>query len=130
MGVPIIMLKEKNVFELLRRDTPEKIQANKNLLINKIIKTLSSIQNNIFKKAKEFNKKYTSKAYSWKEFEGIALNKGGFIEASWCGSPDCAKGIREIKKYSVRVVNASKSAKKCVHCNNKADYTAVFAPAY
>jgi len=130
MGAPIIVLKDKNNFTLVRRDTLEKKSINKNSLIKEIIKTLKSIQNNLFKKAQEFNKKYTSKANSWKDFESVALNKGGFIEASWCGSPDCAKGIREIKKYSVRVVNPSKPAKKCVHCNNKAAYDAVFAPAY
>ena len=58
------------------------------------------------------------------------LKKGGFIESFWCGNPECAKGIRGIKKYSVRVVNQSKSAKKCVHCGNKSGYTATFAPAY
>ena len=129
MGAPIIILKNKNNYTLIRRDTLEKKAVSKNSLIKEINKTLDSIQNNLLKKAKEFNKKFTSNADSWEQFREIALNKGGFILANWCGNQDCAKGIREIKKYSVRVINPSKSS-KCVHCGNKAESLAMFAPAY
>jgi len=129
MGAPIIVLKSKNNYTLIRRDTLEKTAVNKNLLIKEIQKALTSIQNNIYRKAKYFNKKFKSKASSWEQFRKIALKKGGFIEAPWCGNPDCAKGIREIKKYSVRVVNPSK-ASKCIHCGNKSESLAIFAPAY
>lgn len=130
MGAPIIVTKDKKRFTLVRRDTLGKISINKNSLLKEINKILNSIQNNLYKKAKEFNKKYTTKVSTWKEFENIALNKGGFIGAMWCGSPDCAKEIRNIKKYSARVINPLKSAKKCAHCSNKASYEAIFAPAY
>ena len=130
MGVPVIILQNKNNYKLIRRDTLEKISISKSSLIKEIFKILNSIQNNLYKKAKDFNKKYTTKASSWKEFEKIALNKGGFIEAKWCGSPECAKEIRGVEKYSVRVINQLKSTSACVHCNNKAAYSAIFAPAY
>lgn len=130
MGAPIIVIKDKNNFTLIRRDTSEKKQINKNSLIKEIVKILDSIQKNLYQKAVEFNKKYTTKSDSWDEFKSVALNKGGFIESAWCGNKECANGIRDIKKYSVRVVNPLKSASKCIHCKNKALYLAVFAPAY
>ena len=130
VGIPIMMLHNKNNYTLIRRDTLEKISINKNSLMKNIFKTLNSIQDNLWKKAKGFNDKYTTKADSWKEFEKIALNKGGFIECAWCGNPECAKVIRELKKYSVRVINPLKSTSKCVHCNNKSTNLAIFAPAY
>ena len=129
MGAPVIVTKDKKGFAVIRRDTLERKAVSKNSLIKEINKTLYSIQNNLLKKAKEFNKKFTSKASSWEQFTEIALNKGGFIQANWCGNPDCAKGIREIKKYSVRVINPSKQS-KCIHCGNKAENLAIFAPAY
>lgn len=129
MGVPIIILKNKNRYELIRRDTLGKKIVNKSLLIKELQKTLVSIQDNLYKKTKEFNKKYTAKADSWNKFKEIALNKGGFIEAAWCGNPECAKDIRQIKKYSVRVVTPSKTS-KCVYCGNKSEHLAIFAPAY
>ena len=88
------------------------------------------MQNNLYKKAIDFNKKHTTNVDAWKEFEDIALNKGGFIQSFWCGNPDCAKGIREIKKYSVRIINPIKTKKNCVHCSKKAAYEVAFAPAY
>ena len=129
MGAPVIVTKDKKGFAIIRRDTFERKIIGKNFLIKEIQKTLDSIQNNLLKKAKEFNKKFTSKANSWEQFKEIALNKGGFIEANWCSNLDCAKGIREIKKYSVRVTNPSKTS-KCVHCGNKSEKIATFAPAY
>ena len=130
MGIPIIVLRNKNDYMIIRRDTLEKVSINKNSILKEIQKTMDSVQSNLYNKATAFNKKYTTKANSWREFQTIGLKKGGFIEALWCGNPDCAKGIREIKKYSVRVVNDLKSAKKCVHCGSKANYMATFAPAY
>ena len=62
MGTPIIVTKNKTGFMLIRRDTLEKISINKNLLLKEIQKTLNSIQNNLFRKAKDFNKRYTAKA--------------------------------------------------------------------
>lgn len=130
MGAPIIMLQNKDSYTLVRRDTLKKIFIKKSSLVKETSKTLHSIQNNLLKKAKDFNKRYTTKATSWEEFKDIALNKGGFIGALWCGKQNCAKKIREIRKYSIRIVNPSKSSERCVHCGNKAPYAAVFAPAY
>ena len=130
MGVPIIIMEDKNKLTLIRRDSFKKIVTNKNSLIKEVIKILNSIQNEIYKKAKNFNKKYITKVNSWRGFKDSAFNKGGFIESIWCGNPGCATKIREIKKYSVRVINPLKSYSKCVHCNNKASYLAIFAPAY
>ena len=129
MGAPIVILQNKKNYKLVRRDNFENKIVNKNSLMKEIQKMLESIQNNLYKKALDFNKKYRTKANTWKEFENIAVNKGGFIEAAWCGNQECAKEIREIKKYSVRVINPSKTS-KCVHCGNKTENLAIFAPAY
>lgn len=130
MGAPIIISKNKNKYILIRRDTLEKRPIAKNSLIKEIQKTLNSIQDNIYKKAKEFHKSHISKVSSWKEFEKTAFGKKGFIEAQWCGDAACAKQIRgKTNRNSIRVVNPAKSG-KCVHCGNKSKYTAVFAPAY
>ena len=130
MGVPIIISSDNENYVLTRRDTLEKKSINKKSIIKEITKTLVLIQKNLFNKAKEFNKRYTTKVNSWEEFKSTALNKGGFIIALWCGNPECAKEIRKVKKYSVRVINPTSPTKRCVHCNKKASYAAVFAPAY
>ncbi len=130
MGAPIIITKGKKGFVLIRRDAFERKIVNKNSLIKEIQKTLNSIQDNLYKKSKKFHEEHISKASSWREFENIASGKKGFIEALWCGDITCAKQIREkTNKNSIRVVNPAKSG-KCVHCGNKAQYTAMFAPAY
>lgn len=131
MGAPILVTKDKSGFMLIRRDNLEKFSINKNLLINKIKRILHSIQNNLFERAKEFNKKHKTKVNTWKEFENIAHGKKGFIIATWCGDIACAKTIREkTNKNSIRVVNPLKSKAKCVHCGNKAIHEAIFAHAY
>ena len=130
MGAPIIVTKDKKGFAITRRDTSERKVVSKNSLIKEINKTLDSIQNNLYKKAKEFHSSHLSKAKSWQEFEKIANGKKGFIETLWCGNVDCAKQIREkTNKNSIRVVNPAKSG-NCVHCSIKAQYIATFAPAY
>lgn len=130
MGVPIIIIKNKKGFELIRRDTLERKIVSAGSLIKEIQKILISIQNNLYKKAKSFHNSHISKASSWQEFEKTAFGKKGFIEALWCGNVDCAKQIREkTNKNSIRVVNPAKSG-NCVHCGKKAQYKATFAPAY
>jgi len=130
MGAPIIAAKDSKGFALIRRDTLEKTTVNKSSLVKEIQKALNSIQDNLYRKAKEFHSSHISKAGSWQEFEKIASGRKGFIGALWCGGTGCARQIREkASKNSIRVVNPIKSG-KCVHCGKKAAYSAIFAPAY
>ena len=128
MGAPVIAVKDKEKYEIIRRDTLERKIIGQNKLADEVPKMLDSIQKSLFEKAKAFNKKFASQADSWEEFEAAA-KKGGFITAKWCGEVPCAKQIRETTKNSLRVVNPVKNG-RCVHCSKEVHYEGIFAPAY
>lgn len=128
MGAPVIAIKGKEKYEVIRRDTLERKSMGQDKLADEVPKMLGSIQKSIFEKAKSFSKRFASQADSWVEFE-TAAKKGGFITANWCGEVPCAKQIKEKTKNSLRVVNPVKKG-RCIHCNKGVHYEGIFAPAY
>lgn len=135
-GIPLrIELGEKEVKDksvvLVRRDNGEKINIKQKELTASVKKLLADIQDNLFKKAKAFREEHTKNVASWQEFKK-AIETGNFVEASWCGQPDCEAEIKEETKATIRCLqfDRKKASGKCVKCGQKATETAIFAKSY
>jgi prolyl-tRNA synthetase len=123
---------EKGQAVLVRRDTGEKIFISQNQLKEKLEETLKEIQKNLFNRALKFREENTYSISTWSEFKDIIENKGGFVDAVWCGSAECEAKIKEETAATIRVIlNPDKKADgECIFCNGAGKVKAIFAKSY
>jgi len=123
---------EKNQVTLVRRDTLEKQAVSVDNLLETVSQLLDTIQKSLFDRALQMRKENTYRIDDYREFKTILEEKGGFIEAHWCGSETCELKIKEETKATIRNISfdQEKEAGKCIYCGATSDGRVVFAKAY
>jgi prolyl-tRNA synthetase len=123
---------EKNVVELARRDTREKITVSLDGLDKTIITLLDDIQTAIYSKAKSFREERITVANNWDEFVQLLDGKGGFIAAHWDGTPETEDKIKELTKATIRCIPLDNKLEtgKCILTGNASIQRVLFARAY
>ena len=124
---------EKGIITIVRRDTREKIEVEKNIDIVKYVKDLlEKIQKDMYDRALKRREELTYEAHSLKEMEDILNTKPGFIHAMWCGNKECEEKIKEIKGCKSRCIldNGKKIDDKCVCCSKEAKYHVIWGLQY
>jgi prolyl-tRNA synthetase len=123
---------EKNVVELARRDTREKMTVSIDGLSATIINLLDEIQSAIYNKAKSFREDRITNADSWDEFIQLLDGKGGFISAHWDGTPETEDKIKELAKATIRCIplNNKLEEGKCILTGHASTQRVLFARAY
>ncbi len=134
-GVPLRIeigpedIKNKKII-FCRRDNGEKIVVEEKNVLIKAGEILSAIQENMFRKAKEFLEKNVISVNSLNEFK---KNLGkGFLRACWCLSEECEEKIKEETEATIRFIPIENERifSKCVYCGKDAKAVAYFAKAY
>ncbi|HSY76108.1 MAG TPA: His/Gly/Thr/Pro-type tRNA ligase C-terminal domain-containing protein, partial [Bacteroidia bacterium] len=123
---------EKNVVELARRDTREKMTVSMDGLDKTIIALLDDIQTAIYAKANSFRAERITEANNWEEFIKLLDGKGGFISAHWDGTPATEDKIKELTKATIRCIplDNKQEAGKCILTGNASIQRVLFARAY
>jgi len=136
-GVPVrIEIGPRDVAQgyvtLARRDTFEKMVVNDEEVVDAVKKLLEDIQNNLFSRAKKFLEEHITTVKSYEEFKEVLQTKGGFIKASWCGSQECERGIKEETGATIRIIPFEKEdpVSKCIYCGGEAKELVYFARSY
>lgn len=123
---------ENGTVELARRDTKEKQTVNIEGIETVIEDTLELIQENIYKKAKDFRTDNTFKVDTYEDFK-IQLEKtGGFISAHWDGTAETEEKIKEETKATIRCIplDAEEENGKCIYSGKPSNKRVLFAKAY
>ena len=136
-GVPIRIeigpreVSQKSII-LARRDTGEKKTVKEENFVLSVKKLLQEIQDNLWQRALDFQKKNTHFVDSWTDFENALKNQGGFLLAHWCGRRECEEKIAEETKATIRCIpeNQKRETGKCVLCGKKSERRVLFAKAY
>ncbi len=123
---------EKNVVEIARRDTKEKMSVDMNGIAAYIKNLLDEIQLNIYTKAKQFRDANISKAENWDEFVKLLDEKPGFISAHWDGTAGTEEKIKELTKATIRCIPLNNVIEegKCILTGNPSVQRVLFARAY
>ncbi len=123
---------EKNVVEVARRDTKEKITVSIDGLADTIHVLLNNIQQNIYNRAKKYRDDNIPKVDSWEEFEKLLDGPGGFISAHWDGTAKTEEKIKELTKATIRCIplNNEQEDGKCILTGNPSKERVLFARAY
>ena len=120
---------------LVRRDTGEKKTVDRGSVAGEIKALLDEIQKNLFARALKFREENTIFVEKYEDF--LPLFEGekapGFVEAFWCGDPECEAEIKADTKATVRCLPFGKQENisgRCFHCGKEARHFAVFAKSY
>ncbi|WP_405562913.1 proline--tRNA ligase [Polaribacter sp. Asnod6-C07] len=122
---------EKGTLEIARRDTLEKKTVAQDEVITYVENLLEEIQENLFNKAIEYRKEYTTVVNDFKEFKK-AIKKGGFVSAHWDGTEETEDRIKEYTKATIRCIpnEAIEEEGVCVLTGNPSSKRVLFAKAY
>lgn len=115
-----------------RRDTNQKQEVKMSTILEEIIKTLESVQANLYAKTKRQLEQSIRTIKSYEEFSQVLQTVGGFVRACWCGEPECEARIKEDTGATIRVVPLKKEEifSTCILCGKDAKEVVYFARAY
>jgi prolyl-tRNA synthetase len=136
-GVPIRIeigprdLKQQQV-TMARRDTRQKTVVKETATVSAVEKLLVEIQHNLYAKARMELEERITTVQTYEEFKETLKTKGGFIRASWCGSPNCEEKIKEETGATIRLkpFEKEKPVAPCVFGGEKAEEMVYFARSY
>ena len=136
-GVPLrIEIGPKDVeadqLVLVRRDNNEKITIKTKDLEKKAEQALNDIQDNLFKKAKEYLSKSMAEAHNFNDFLDAIKNKK-MAKALFCGIGSCEDIIKEkAEGATCRCIPFEQKPAKgnCIQCGKEAKFWALFGKGY
>ena len=122
---------ENQTVEVARRDTKEKAIYQITDIDLKVLHLLDQIQDNIYKKAVDFQNENTFRADTYEEFKEL-LDKGGFVMAHWDGTSETELKIKEETKATIRCIPLNNKLEngKCILTGKPSTQRVVFAKAY
>lgn len=132
-------MEKDSVFAGRRDKSPkEKSAIKRSDFVNGIVNVLDDIQNNLFQRALDFQKKNTFEMDDKKEFYDFYTSSsetrihGGFVMAHWCGSKDCEAMIKEDLSVTIRCIpfDNKEQKGKCIYCDAQSNKRVLFAKAY
>ncbi|MCM4155878.1 proline--tRNA ligase [Gramella sp. AN32] len=123
---------EKGTVELARRDTLTKEFVNQDEVVSKIKALMTTIQDDLFEKAKKFRDEHITAVDTFDEFKKVLKDKGGFISAHWDGTSETENRIKELTKATIRCIpfDSKEEQGKCVLTGEKSERRVLFAKAY
>jgi prolyl-tRNA synthetase len=123
---------ENKVVEVARRDTKEKTSVPLNGLASYIQELLTTIQNDMFNKAKAYLDSHITTVNSWEEFKSVLQEKGGFVSAHWDGTSETEEKIKEESKATIRCIPIDNPLEDgvCVFSGKPSTQRVLFALAY
>jgi prolyl-tRNA synthetase len=122
---------ENQTVEVARRDTKEKAIYQITDIDVKILHLLDQIQDNIYKKAVDFQNENTFRADTYDEFQKL-IEKGGFVLAHWDGTSETELKIKDETKATIRCIPLHNKLEngKCILTGKPSTQRVVFAKAY
>jgi len=133
-GVPIRIeigpkdIKNRQVV-LVRRDIGEKKPVKESEVEHALAKALDLMQENLYRKAKEFLSANIKDARTFEELEKLIHNKK-MVRAHWCGYSECEEKTKEKTTATIRCIEGETKEGKCVVCGKPAKTMVYFAKAY
>ena len=123
---------ENNVAELVRRDTREKQSIPLEGIAERIQNLLEEIQQSMYNKARQYRDAHITEVNSWKEFQEVLENKGGFLSAHWDGTAETEAAIKEQTKATIRCIplDQKQEAGVCILSGKPSAGRVLFAQAY
>lgn len=120
---------------IARRDLLEKESVSREEVVEAVRKTMDSIMENLYKRAKEFLESHIKSVDGLEDAKRVFEDRRGIVEIPWCGEESCGLEMEEILDAKMLGTpypdEAAKiEGKKCPHCGREAKVIARFARTY
>jgi prolyl-tRNA synthetase len=119
---------------LVRRDTLQKTAVKTASLVQEIEKLLASIDAHLGEREEKWMGERISRASTVEGVRKALEEKGGIVEAPWCGSGGCGEEVEV--KLDARILGvpynegSAGKGRMCINCDSKADKTIRIARSY
>lgn len=115
-----------------RNDSTKQTFALDENLGQNIKNLLDEIHEEMYERALNHLKEHTTRIKTKKEFIDVLENKGGFVQAPWCGETDCELKIKEETTATTRCITDQHPEEDdtCICCGKKATHIVNFAKSY
>jgi len=122
---------EKGQAVLVRRDTGEKMFIPQEEITLKVPELLEEMQASLLAQARKRLEESCRPVDSYDAFKKELEEKGGFLYAPWCGSPECETRISDDTKATIRVIpDNAEECPGCMVCGKGPSKRVPFAKAY
>lgn len=123
---------ERGIATVVRRDNSEKLEIPIGDLPAKLPELLEQVQADMLERASALLRENTHDASSLEELAQIGEQKGGFINAMWCGERACEQEIKDSVGLSSRCIPFQQKVidSDCVVCGKPAAHCVVWGKAY
>ncbi|MGD9488477.1 MAG: proline--tRNA ligase [Calditrichaceae bacterium] len=123
---------EKNQMVMVRRDTLEKKNVNRDGILERVTSELELMQKELLERARNFQNENTFEIDNYDRFKDVIAKDGGFIKSHWCGSPECEAKVKDDTKATLRCIpfDQQKESGKCIICGKDSEGRVIFAKAY
>lgn len=122
---------QNNNVVAVRRDNRAKEFIGVDDLARRVPEILDALQKDLYDRAVAFRDSHT---YTAKDFQELreGVERGGFVDALWCGDPACEEKIKVETKATNRCIPLDQPGGTglCVVCGRPSDTHALFARAY
>jgi prolyl-tRNA synthetase len=123
---------ENNIAEIARRDTKEKMTVNMDALVQTVVDLQTTIQNDMFTKAKNYREEHITKVDTWEEFVATLDGKAGFVSAHYDGTNETEDKIKDETKATIRCIPIDNVQEDgvCIVTGKPSKQRVLFARAY
>ena len=124
---------EKGICIIAKRNDGQKIEINLDKELPSTIQgLLNVIHNEMYEKASAYLADHITRIKTYDEFKQVLENKGGFVQAPWCGETSCELKIKEDTTATSRCITDQTPEKdeKCICCGKEAKHIVNFAKSY
>ena len=94
-----------------------------------LMRTLDSVHEQMFDRAKKFRTERFYEAEKLKDFGAELDAKNGFYKVGWCGAAECEGELKQFKA-TIRCLLDKKEHDTCFHCQKSSNFEVVVAKAY
>ena len=136
-GIPmriVIGLKEieNNSADIFYRYDMSKVHTSFDRIVDKIVESIDSIQDNMIKQSNESLINNTHEVDNYDDFKKLIESQSGFVIAGWDGTKETEEAINDQTKATIRCIpeNIDSKGVKCIYTGKPAAYKVIFSKSY
>tara|TARA_E500000075_G_scaffold133272_1_gene146944 strand:- start:21 stop:1499 length:1479 start_codon:yes stop_codon:yes gene_type:complete len=136
-GIPmriVIGLKEieNNSADIFYRYDMSKVHTSFDRIVDKIVESIDSIQDNMIKQSNESLINNTHEVDNYDNFKKLIESQSGFVIAGWDGTKETEEAIKDQTKATIRCIpeNIDSKGVKCIYTGKPAAYKVIFSKSY
>ena len=136
-GIPmriVIGLKEieNNSADIFYRHDMSKVHVSFDKIVDKIFKSIDSIQDKMIDLSNEKLKNNTHEVDSYDDFKKLIESQSGFVIAGWDGTKETEEAIKNETKATIRCIpeNIDSKGVTCIYSGKPAAHKVIFSKSY